>query len=132
MTLLLRCLLISFLCIGGAQAQSITGILDIDVNKISLFKKKSHPVFNNSVSLRFNKLTPIDSKNTFSLFNTTTGLNDLYVKRNSDSFVYSSSEVLLENRVFSPFNKRVDSFNPNGSHEIGHALLSGALNLLFN
>ena len=81
---------------------------------------------------RFNRLPDIDNIHAFSFFNRTTGLNDIYIKSEADSFVYSTSTLVTENQVFNPFNARVDSFNPNGSKDLGNAVVSGVLSLLFN
>jgi hypothetical protein len=121
-------------CAAGINyvvAQSFTGTLSVDVSKIE-FSPQVPKLNTIGIEFTFNRLIGMDSKNTFSLFNKTTGLNDIFVGSDKDNFRYRRSEVLLANRVFNPFNNRIDSFNPNGSKDFGNAVVSGILSLLFD
>jgi len=119
--------------IGAVQGQAFTGVLAVDVSKIDFSPSKIAANSNTfGIDFRFNRLVGVDSKNSFSIFNRTTGLNDIVVRGSEENFEYKRSEILLANRVFDPLNNRIDSFNPNGSKDFGNAVLSGALSLLFN
>ena len=131
MKAILILLITSLIGLNSMEAQTYTGALSIDVSKID-FSPQTTPPNTLGIKFRFNRLVGVDSKNAFSFFNNTTGLNDIYVRSDKDNFHYSRSEVLLANRVFNPFNNRIDSFNPNGSKDFGNAVVSGFLSLLFD
>ena len=119
--------------VSTAQAQTFTGALTVDVSKIDFSPSTISPNANTlGIDFRFNRVVGVDSKNTFSIFNGTTGLNDIVVRSGQENFEYRRSEILLANRVFNPFNNRIDSFNPNGSKDFGNAVVSGVLSLLFD
>ncbi len=119
-----------FLSQFNSQAQSISGVLDIDVSKLSFKKQRVNPLDADFTffNFRFNKLPTIDGINTFSAFNRTTGLNDTFIITNG-SFEYSTSTLVIENTFFNP---KIDSFNPNGATDFGNAIVSGLLSLIWN
>ena len=122
-----------FLAHFSTQAQSISGVLDIDVSTLFLTKQRVSPLDSDFTvfKFRFNRLPQIDGVHSFSLYNRTTGLNDIFIN-SKNNFHYSTSYLQVDNITPSPWNTRVDSFNPNGTNDFGNALLSGALNLIFN
>ena len=66
-------------------------------------------------------------ENTFSIYNSTTQLNDRYhITR--DTMYYQKSVFIPENQLF---QTKFDSFNPNGTTNMGSALIIGVMNTLF-
>ncbi len=116
-----------------AQSSSVSGVLSIDaikttptIKSLSLVVDQPDPTY----TVRFTRLPNIDGVKTFSVFNKTTGLNDVFIVTGGNQ-IYSTSSLLVDNVRPRQF-QRVDSFNPNATGDIGSAILNGVLELIFN
>lgn len=96
-------------------------------NDSIVFKKPTFQFLNIQPKFSFNRL---DFYNQYdlSIYNPTTGFNDNFMLYNGKA-EYKNSLMIDQNLMF---NNKIDSFNPNGSTEMGSALISGGLNMLLD
>lgn len=77
-----------------------------------------------SFQLNFNKNNLLSTKNSLTLYNPITNLNDNYYVLGKD-YVMSNTKSFP---IYGFEGQRVDSFNPSGTKDLGSAFVFGAIN----